>query len=180
MPEYKKIFSKHGYSLFEPDSLENAIIEAIEDGKIRYIYGIPILIEGSDVDIELLLRLAKKKKLLKELMEILAISARIIRKKSIASKLEKYCKGIKIRKYNPEEFKMVYEENRLIKEHRGFTSSMNFHLSILFAKKQIEILYKVKKRERLSKTEKEYFSRVIKKKLIAIAEVYPLAKELLG
>jgi hypothetical protein len=180
MNNYKKIFSKHGYSLFEPDSLEDAIIEAIKDNKIRYIYGIPILFETSEIDIDLLIRLAKEKKLTKELKEILAITAKLIKKKTLARTLEKHIRGIKIRHFDLSEFKRNYEDYQLTKGHAGFPPSLNYHLSFLFAKKQIKILFKVKNHERLTKTEKEYFSRVIKKKLAAIREAYPLAKELLG
>ncbi|MBW2616780.1 MAG: hypothetical protein JRD02_11470 [Deltaproteobacteria bacterium] len=46
---------------------------------------------------------------------------------------------------------------------------LNLHLSILFPPKQKELLLKKLKGEPLSKTEKEYFSRVVKKKLEALA-----------
>jgi len=45
---------------------------------------------------------------------------------------------------------------------------LNLHLSILFPPKQKELLLKKLKGEPLSKTEKEYFSRVVKKKLQAL------------
>lgn len=46
---------------------------------------------------------------------------------------------------------------------------LNLHLSTLFPPKQKELVLKKLKGEPLSKTEKEYFSRVVKKKLEAIA-----------
>ena len=46
---------------------------------------------------------------------------------------------------------------------------LNLHLSTLFPPKQKELLLKKLKGEPLSKTEKEYFSRVVKKKLEALA-----------
>ena len=46
---------------------------------------------------------------------------------------------------------------------------LNLHLSTLFPPKQKEIVLKKLKGEPLSKTEKEYFSRVVKKKLEALA-----------
>ena len=41
-------------------------------------------------------------------------------------------------------------------------------LELLFSPKQIEILHAKLKKKKLSKTEEEYFSRVVKKKLKAI------------
>lgn len=57
------------------------------------------------------------------------------------------------------------------KDKRGQLRSfqLNLHLSILFPPKQKELLLKKLKGEPLSKTEKEYFSRVVKKKLEALA-----------
>ena len=46
---------------------------------------------------------------------------------------------------------------------------LNLHLSTLFSPKQKELILKKLKGEPLSKTEKEYFSRVVKKKLEALA-----------
>jgi len=46
---------------------------------------------------------------------------------------------------------------------------LNLHLSILFPPKQKGLILKKLKGEPLSKTEKEYFSRVVKKKLEALA-----------
>ncbi|MBW1797196.1 MAG: hypothetical protein JRJ21_02060 [Deltaproteobacteria bacterium] len=57
------------------------------------------------------------------------------------------------------------------KDKRSQLSSfqLNLHLSTLFPPKQKELLLKKLKGEPLSKTEKEYFSRVVKKKLEALA-----------
>lgn len=48
---------------------------------------------------------------------------------------------------------------------------LNLHLSTLFPPKQKELVLKKLKGEPLSKTEKEYFSRVVKKKLEALANI---------
>ena len=45
---------------------------------------------------------------------------------------------------------------------------LNLHLSTLFPPKQKELVLKKLKGEQLSKTEREYFSRVVKKKLEAL------------
>jgi len=57
------------------------------------------------------------------------------------------------------------------KDKRGQLRSfqLNLHLSTLFPPKQKELVLKKLKGEPLSKTEKEYFSRVVKKKLEALA-----------
>jgi len=179
MTDYKDIFAKHGYALFEPESIESAIIDALKERKLRYLYGIPILLESSKVDYDLLLKLSKKAGVLKDLMEILWISSGIIRDKRLAGKLRALAKGLRRTSFNVEEFKRAYDDYRLGKKFEGFQPSLNYQLSFLFAKGQIDVLYKVKTGERLTKTEKEYFSRIIKKKLIAIRELYPLAKEIL-
>lgn len=46
---------------------------------------------------------------------------------------------------------------------------LNLHLNTLFSSKQKELVLKKLNKEPLSKTEKEYFSRVVKKKLEALA-----------
>lgn len=59
---------------------------------------------------------------------------------------------------------------------------LEYALSQVFSPKQKELFYKKLKREKLTKTEKEYFSRVVKKKVFALAnpELHHLAQRLLG
>lgn len=59
--------------------------------------------------------------------------------------------------------------------------SLEYALSQVFSPKQKELFLKKFKREKLSKTEKEYFSRVVKKKILALAnqELHRLAQALL-
>jgi hypothetical protein len=177
MTNYKEIFAKHGYSLFEKDSVEAAIVDALKEGNIRYLYGIPVLLENTKINYELLIKLSKKSGVWKELRDIFFIASKIIKNKKLAKKLATLSK-IKRPRLNIKEFKQSYEDHYLAQSYTGFSAALNYQLSFLFAKKQIQILYKVKKREKLSKTEKEYFSRVIKKKLMAIRAVFPLTKEL--
>ena len=58
---------------------------------------------------------------------------------------------------------------------------IEYSMSRIFSPKQKEIFFKKLKKERLTKTEKEYFSRVVKKKAIALAdtELHNLARQLL-
>lgn len=60
--------------------------------------------------------------------------------------------------------------------------SMEYALSQVFSPKQKELFLKKLKREKLTKTEKEYFSRVVKKKTLALAntDLHRLARKLLG
>ena len=64
-----------------------------------------------------------------------------------------------------------------VKEELGF----EYALSQVFSPKQKELFYKKLKREKLTKTEKEYFSRVVKKKVLALAnsELHRLSQRLL-
>ena len=58
---------------------------------------------------------------------------------------------------------------------------LEYSLSRLFSPKQKELFLKKFKREKLSKTEREYYSRVVKKKVLALAnsELHRLARKLL-
>lgn len=60
-----------------------------------------------------------------------------------------------------------------LKEELG----LEYALSCVFSPKQKELFFKKLKREKLSKTEREYFSRVVKKKALALAnsELHRLA-----
>ena len=64
------------------------------------------------------------------------------------------------------------------KQRRSF--ELNYHLSTLFAPKQRELVLRKHDKEPLNKTEKEYFSRTVKKKLEALSnsEVMKVAKAL--
>jgi len=59
--------------------------------------------------------------------------------------------------------------------------SLEYALSQVFSPKQKELFFKKLKRKKLTKTEKEYFSRVVKKKVLALAnpELHRLAQRLL-
>ncbi len=60
-------------------------------------------------------------------------------------------------------------------------SRLEYSLSQVFSPKQKELFFKKLRREKLSKTEKEYFSRAVKKKVLALAnpELHRLAQSLL-
>lgn len=64
-----------------------------------------------------------------------------------------------------------------VKEELG----LEYSLSQVFSPKQKELFLKKLKREKLTKTEKEYFSRVVKKKVLALAnpELHRLSQRLL-
>lgn len=64
-----------------------------------------------------------------------------------------------------------------IKEEFG----LEYSLSQVFSPKQKELFLKKLKREKLTKTEREYFSRVVKKKVLALAnlELHRLSQKLL-
>lgn len=59
--------------------------------------------------------------------------------------------------------------------------SLEYALSQIFSPKQKELFLKKLKRERLTKTEAEYYSRVVKKKVLALAnlELHRLARRLI-
>ncbi|MEK6982352.1 MAG: hypothetical protein AABX38_05460 [Candidatus Micrarchaeota archaeon] len=180
MKDFEKIFSKYGYSLFTIHTSEDAIIDALELGETRYILGIPLILERAEIDYTYLLDCARKsqKKLLSKLLEIIYIASKIIQNKEKKEILERiiFKKKIKL-SYKLEEFEEIYEQySQNISETSSLPVSINYQLSFLFAKKQIEIISKLKSGKRLTKTEKEYYSRVIKKKLVAIKELNEFVK----
>lgn len=61
-------------------------------------------------------------------------------------------------------------------------SDLDYSLSQVFSAKQKQLVLKKFRGEKLTKTEKEYFSRAVKKKLLALAnqELHQLATKLLG
>ncbi|MDD5688167.1 MAG: hypothetical protein PHE88_10095 [Elusimicrobia bacterium] len=75
------------------------------------------------------------------------------------------------------------EEKTKLKELLELKDEYNleFALSQVFSPKQKDLFYKKLKNEKLTKTEKEYFSRTVKKKLLALAnnELHSLAQKLL-
>jgi len=58
---------------------------------------------------------------------------------------------------------------------------LHYALSQIFSRRQKELIMKKKKGEKLTKTEREYFSRTVKKKLVALAnqELHRMAQKLL-
>jgi hypothetical protein len=179
MPDFKQIFAKHGYSLFEPESIENAIIDAIKERTVRYLYGIPILLENSNINYYYLAKLAKKQNISDELNELLYIASRIIKNKIKSLELKKIATKPKKITHKLNEFKEAYEKFHETPAPPRFPAELNYHLSFIFARKQIGVLYKIRTGEKLTKTEKEYFSRTIKKRLIAIRELAPFVKEIM-
>jgi hypothetical protein len=59
--------------------------------------------------------------------------------------------------------------------------NLEYSLSRVFSRKQKELFFKKLKKDRLTKTEKEYYSRTVKKKVFALAnsELHLLARQLL-
>lgn len=183
MKNFEKVFSDYGYSLFIIHSAEDAIIDAIAIGEMRYILGIPLILERAEIDYAYLLEQAKtgKRVVLGHLMQILYISTKIIQNKDKKDQIEKIISGKKIIiTYNIDEFEYIYKQYSEIKALQSvLPSPVHYQLSFLFAKKQIEIISKIKNGKRLTKTEKEYYSRTIKKKLIAVKELAGFAREII-
>ncbi len=69
-----------------------------------------------------------------------------------------------------------------VPKRRDWSPQLDRHLELIFSAKQKELVFKRLKGLHLSKTEREYFSRVVKKKLAAIAdpEMQGLAAMLTG
>ncbi len=119
---------------------------------------------------------------------------------SLSNKEKGEFKGFLERLKKDTEFKMaghVLSSKRLKSVFRNYFSSaqsklvdllsvrgdlaLEYALSQVFSPKQKELFLKKLKREKLTKTEKEYFSRVVKKKVLALAntELHNLSRKLL-
>ncbi|MFH1221766.1 MAG: hypothetical protein V1492_01640 [Candidatus Micrarchaeota archaeon] len=176
MVDFKKIFSGHGYSLFEPESVENAIVDALESREMRYILGIPIILENTEIDYPYLMKKANGGGVQNELLDVLSISSRIIRNRKKRNAIKEFIKLKKIKKkFDEKEFEAIYRQYSKAAVVSTFPADVHYQLSFLFTPRQIEILYKIKTGKRLTKTEKEYYSRAIKKRLVAIKELVDFA-----
>lgn len=181
MTDFRKIFAEKGYSLFEADSVEKAIIDSIKNGEHRYILGIPVIIENSKLDYGLLIQMARKEGKIPEVLGILKIASKIIKDSTKRKEIEASINWIgKPKRFDETEFKSAYLQAHASMHSGGFGGSLNYQLTQIFAPKQIKIIYKLKNGEKLGKTEREYFSRVIKKRLVAIRELNELADGLVG
>lgn len=180
MTDFKQTFSQYGYTLFKDSSIEKAIIEAIKNNEIRYILGIPIIIENAEINYQLLLEMASRDQILDNILEILSITSGFIKNKTKKAEIKRIISKKKIKlHFDAKEFKKIYDQYYKASKTGGFQSGLHYHLSFIFAPRQIEILYKIQNGEKLKKTEKEYYSRTIKKRLIAIRELFDFTKELL-
>ena len=90
--------------------------------------------------------------------------------------------------FSPERLKGLFDlyfEQRAAKEHRqkerSEEFSLEFALSQLFSPKQKELFKKKLEGLPLTKTEQEYYSRAVKKKVVALAnsDLHSLARKLL-
>ncbi|MCJ7681570.1 MAG: hypothetical protein MUP70_12650 [Candidatus Aminicenantes bacterium] len=76
------------------------------------------------------------------------------------------------------------QQNRSVKDYLALKEDfdLEYALSQIFPKKQRELIFKKLRGERMTKTEKEYFSRSVKKKLIALAnsDLHNLAMKILN
>lgn len=180
MANFRQVFSEHGYGLLEPHSLERAIIDAIKNDEARYILGIPLILQKNEIDYAELTRIAEAEGVRDKLMGILGVASRIIKSGKKRKQLQKFAAGkMATGQYDENEFRRVYAQYSKAAGLSGFPAPLRYHLSFLFAKGQIEVLYKKKNGQRLTKTEKEYYSRVIKKKLVAIRELQAWAGQML-
>jgi len=93
------------------------------------------------------------------------------------------------REFNAERLKNLFEryyqsplkKNWLESQAKQDELSLEYYLSQLFSPKQKELLRKKLSGEKFTKTEREYFSRAVKKKVLALAnpELHRLAQRLL-
>ena len=87
-------------------------------------------------------------------------------KKGISLSIERLRNTLKLYASNLETHKST-KEKAADRQKKSF--QLNLHLSTLFSPKQKELVLKKYNGESLNKTEQEYYSRVVKKKIVALA-----------
>jgi len=94
---------------------------------------------------------------------------------------QNYCGGVSFSRMKPVFDNYYKEQNRDLKNLSVLKDEfhLEYALAQVFSPKQKELFFKKLKSEKLSKTEKEYYSRVVRKKVAALAneDLHLLAKK---
>src|SRR3989338_4630571 len=102
-------------------------------------------------------------------------------KKFVDESAQNLCGGVTFARMKPVFDNYYKEQNRGLKNLSALKDEFNLEYSLaqVFSPKQKELFFKKLKCEKLSKTEKEYYSRVVRKKVAALAneDLHNLAKK---
>lgn len=187
------LLERIGYTYFKvekPLSIEETIIKILSNKEKRFIKAIPFIIylttkESSlSLDVEVLLKKAKEKKITNEIKAILSVTWQILEQIKLSNVLISQLKKIVPEKkkqfiFSLDEFlydfisqKKLYEAEQQIglaqKINKAQEYDVQYGLQTLFKPKQIEIIKKVIDGIPLSKIEYDYYFKTIKKRLRAI------------
>lgn len=172
------------------------IIEELLFGNIRELLQLPILIFEKKPNLEVLLERAKARNAEGKLKYVLWVTGKLLKEYEIEPLLQKEIEqiaGTPIKEQGLptiSEFQQIFElEQQLsqkslkmsLTEQIRISSERDTYLALstLFPRKQREIIEKKLAGQKLTKTEQEYYSRVIKKKLQAIQDLQALSRALL-
>ena len=179
-------------------SVERLILDILDERNMRYIKAIPFLIYKYDVDVLTIYSRTKRQRLFEEVLDItrrlfmefgirkqIPTHIQFIMSNSLGTSIN-YA-GIGHLPINYAEFRDEFEiqmrgekkpflliDRQKIDEERN----LQYWMSQLFSKKEKEIMKRILEEKPLSRTEYEYYSRKIKKKLKGIVDLQDFARSL--
>ncbi len=174
--------SQAGYALLGTTEIEDLILSLLEQQNIRYLKAIPYFIYIHNPDLELILHKTKQKKLFEEM---LSITKKIFQEEKIIRNFPNI-QNTTINHNYPEfkqEFKLQLHrstplQSMLDKEKIYAQRNQEYQLSILFTKKEKQLLNQLLEEKPFTKTEYEYYSRKTKKKIQAIIQLQEFTKSI--
>ncbi len=196
----KKGLEGLGFSMFDTDKQGEASVllaDVVKSRDMRLWHGFPVMLANANEEHKFVFEKFKgemvKKSDLENAKRLVSLSAEVYDgegyKNTWLKGLREFYSGAK--KNNDldldkagELFKLYFlpaarKVNELLPVKND--NSLEYSLSELFSPKQKELVLKKFKNEKFTKTEKEYYSRVVKKKLLAVSnqDLYNLARSLL-
>lgn len=192
--EITSLLENVGYSYFkveEPIAINDLIIQILLDKEKRFLKAIPFVIYLSSkksslsLDISLLIKKAKEKKISNELNALLCVTLNILNKIEADNILTQLLKRFVPKKkqcsfvFSFDEYlydfiaqKKLYEAEQQIglaeKINKAKEYDLQYALQNLFKAKQREIIQKIVDNKPLTKIEYDYYFKTIKKRLRAV------------
>ena len=184
MEKLEKKLADSGIRLFGTrEGKENLVLEILKTKNERYLKQIPFLLYKYDSDINEILEKTKEKDIFKE---IIGIANEIFIKNGIAKRLQSPQELEEKNRFDYNEFEgeflsQIQSPDFLIdKERAAMERHLHYSLSMIFTRKEKEILEKILNSKPLSKTEYEYYIRKTKKKLESITNIGDFARNVLA
>jgi len=183
--ELLKEVRKLGFKLFEkeePVDVNKVLYDVVKSGEVRFLEGFPVVLANAmsigGLDYKKLMNRFRDKNDKKIFMSFLELSLAVYRYNRLKFIWEN--DGERIKNIFRNYYKTEEEKTREILAKTEELSS-EYALSQIFSPKQKNLFMKKLRGEKMTKTEKEYYSRVVKKKAIALSnsELHNLARKIL-